>query len=70
MNSYSGFYPRFGFDYKHLTFILEYNFVKSQKVTLDHYDTQTAEFTAGYSYAYVNNNYFGVKLGVFYRGWG
>ena len=62
-----GFFPRLGFDYKHLTFNLEYNFIQSLKVTLDHYDTQTAQFI-GHSYQSVSTNYLGVKLGLFLGG--
>ena|GEM_PF-1983395 len=62
-----GFYPRFGFDYRHFTFNFEYNFVQKLKVTLDHYSAQTAQFI-GYSSTFVNNNYLGVKLGCYIGG--
>ncbi len=62
-----GFFPRLGFDYKHLTFNLEYNFIQSLKVTLDHYDTQTAQLI-GLSSQSVSNNYLGIKLGLFIGG--
>ena len=53
-----GFYPRVGFDYKHLTIVADYNLMSPVKLT-----TQ-GDLLSGPSVNFVNGNYLSLRLGI------
>jgi hypothetical protein len=59
-----GFYPRVGFDWRHITLTVDYNIAATSKAKIHYNGMDPMNATNGH----LENNYLGLKLGVFIGG--
>ena len=59
-----GFYPRVGFDYRHITLTIDYNIVATSKALIQDNSLAPPNTINGH----LENNYLGLKLGIFIGG--